>query len=96
MSDAAPGCSLKTRSAFIWDALLEQFILTLTQAVKESFAVDRLHSTALNVIVAAIKHFGGLLPPLSDIQLGHLPRGRRSRGHSGGEGLSQARLWSKA
>jgi len=31
--------------------------LTLTQAVKESLAVDRLHSTALNVIVAAIKHF---------------------------------------
>ncbi len=38
-------------------ALLEQFILTLMQAVKESLAVDRLHSTALNVIVAAIKHF---------------------------------------
>ena len=28
-------------------ALLEQFIRTLVQAVKESFAVDRLHSTCL-------------------------------------------------
>src|SRR6266849_5122082 len=38
-------------------ALIEKFILTLAQAVKESLAVDRLHSTALNVIVAPIKHF---------------------------------------
>src|SRR6266576_4641982 len=38
-------------------ALLEQFILTLAQAVKESLAVDRLHSTAHNVVVAAIEHF---------------------------------------
>src|SRR6266576_3166439 len=30
-------------------ALIEKFILTLAQAVKESLAVDRLHSTALNV-----------------------------------------------
>jgi hypothetical protein len=40
-----------------WIALIEKFILTLAQAVKESLAVDRLHSTALNVIVAPTKHF---------------------------------------
>ena len=57
MSDAAPGCSSKPCRQSFWIALLEQLILTLAQAVKESLAVDRLHAAALDVIVATIKHF---------------------------------------
>jgi hypothetical protein len=57
MFDAAPGCAQNPVRHAFGIALFEQIILTLAQAVKESLAVDRLHSTALNVIVAAIKHF---------------------------------------
>ena len=37
--------------------LLEQFVLTLAKVFKKFFAVDWLHLTAFQIVIASVKHF---------------------------------------